>query len=134
MVSALLTEDKIDEIELANNLCDCINMMMGELHPQIGIMIRDMDALGKEEANNNFAQYLEENPDEMEQIMQDVQMLEKFEETLSSIEQCEDLNSLLSNENMKKQEISKEKIEAHLESQSNCEYARIFYKLGKNNE
>ncbi|RZS93808.1 hypothetical protein [Aquimarina brevivitae] len=118
----------------ANTMCDCMNSFMDQLHPQLKVLVRDMDRMGQEKANQKFTEYIKNNPDQVDQIVQDAAMMKQFEQSIKKIEGCADLNTLLSDEIMQENPGAEEELVAFLRSKSKCEYAYIFYKMGTGKE
>jgi hypothetical protein len=94
-------------------------------------MIRDIDEIGQEEAGKKFTKYLQENPDEMEKILKDTEILDNYDKSMAQIEGCEDLNAVLSDVGETESTITLEEMEAQLNSKTECEFAAIFFRLGK---
>lgn len=125
------TEKEYTDEEKVNLLCDCVNLLMEDMHPEFRTMIRDMDSIGPDKAGEKFAKYIEENPDEVEKIKEDTKKLDNFDATMASIEGCENLNTILSNTMKTEDSITLEEIENQLNTRSGCEFAAIFFRMGK---
>ena len=127
-------EEELTDLQKIDLLCGCVNTLMDDMHPQFKTMIRDMEAIGQEEATAKFTQYLEDNPEEMEQIMKDTQKLDNFDGSMAEIEGCENLNAVLSNTMKNEGSMTLEELEAELKSRAECEFAAIFFSMGKKQE
>jgi stalled ribosome rescue protein Dom34 len=125
------SEAELSEEQKVDLLCGCVSTFMDDMHPQIQTMIRDMVAIGKEEAEQNFTEYLMEHPEEMEEILKDSKALENFDGSMANIEGCEDLNTILSDTKMEESSMTLEELEAEINSRDDCEFAAIFFRLGK---
>ena len=124
------TEEVLSAEVAGNVMCDCINAFLDDLHPQIKLLIRNIEANGIEDAQAKFATYIEEHPEESEQIMKDAQKMQNFEKTILQIDGCEEFNNLMSDKNIEEQPNFEEDMIDYLKSKTKCEYAYIFYKLG----
>lgn len=118
---------KIDE--KASLMCSCINKMLDDLHPQLKVFIKDIDANGQQKAQENLTQYIVDNPEEAESFMQSIQKFSDFENYISTIDGCDNLP-----EKMKEGEEDIDEFESKLvsyfETNEQCSYAYIFYKMG----
>ena len=90
-----------------------------------------MALIGSQEAEKKLVQYLEENPDEMDRLIKDGAAMQNFEQTIEKYEGCENLSAIFNSVLSSKASATEEEIEAHLKSKVECEYAEIFYRMGK---
>jgi len=130
------TDSNVSDAEKFGNLmCDCINTLMDDMHPEIKRMMRNIEALGSEEAQKRFTTYIEEHPEESEEIMSDAKILQNFDQSIADIDVCVELEKFTKKDSFKENEAELEKeVADFLENKSKCVYAYIFYSIGvKNN-
>ena len=126
------TEEKtIDAETFGNLMCDCINQFMDDMHPEIKRMMRNIEVIGEEEAQKRFTTYIEEHPEESEEIMSDAKILQNFDQSIADIDVCVELEKFTKKDSFKENEAELEKeVADFLENKSKCVYAYIFYSIG----
>lgn len=129
-VQAQTEEKTIDAETFGDLMCDCINQFMDDMHPEIKRMMRNMEVIGEEEAQERFVTYIEEHPEETAKILSDGEKLQKFEQSMSKLPGCQTLIEISKDKSFKEDKDLEKEIEDYLENKSKCVYAFIFYQIG----
>lgn len=119
----------VDIEQAADKMCNCVNTFLDSLHPQMKIMIANMDQIGQEAAMEKFAQYIADHPDEVEQILADAEKMEHFDTSIINIEGCNEMLQAMNAVNESQNNYGKV-IKNYLATHAKCKFAYIFYKMG----
>jgi hypothetical protein len=119
--------------EAANELCQCFNKVIGELHPTLQQMMKDMVDYGEETAQNNFAAKLAEmSSEEQAAVMTSISEMENFEQKLDT--QCGDITKGEKYSAYDADPAFQEKFLEKLSKLSNCDLTYKLMQIGLNKE
>lgn len=118
-----------DIAKAADGLCECLNQLIGDLHPEVQNYVVNLQNKGKEDANKAFNQYLLTANDEAKlKIQQDGEKLSKLGEN-------EKFNFCMKEFETKYKVYEArldflQKLESYLSKKEQCRLTYIFIKMG----
>ena len=129
MNSGLLAQESSKANEMGDLMCNCINKLMDDLHPQLKVFVEETDKMGMQKAQENLVKYISENPDEAESLQKSAQSMSDFENYILKFEGCEDMTNKIDKAGANEEDFESKLVE-YLRNNDTCNYAYIFYKMG----
>ena len=114
---------------MGSNMCNCINSLVEGLHPQVKQLIIDADKMGMEDAQNKLQEYLTAHLDEVQSVLESADRMADFDNSIKTIPNCKEMVALTNSDKTMSEEFETDLIN-YLKTNTSCEFAYLFYKLG----
>jgi len=114
-------------------MCNCINEVLNDLHPQIKVFIEDVDKSGMQKAQENLITYITNHPEQAEDIQKSANKMTNLDSYILEVEGCKDLENEL-NKFEKNIDNFETKLLDYLKTSDHCKMTYLFYKIGISNK